>query len=250
MSHSLLLEKSDGFHPTREVGIRLGWDDEQILIWYIRQLAEDPGRLGERIDAPIGAFGYKIDVREDKRSPGAWESLNQVNSKRALTVVDPGHARAITLGNVIDKELPYQVYPAQLDGDHGKNYWLPMYFAAWAGKSMVLPDEDASALYQHADVKARTDTHVSGPPENKLNKVYEPSGIATKLRYGESYQFRIRLADMSGGGPELATHAAGRNARRRRRPAASSATSRPTRCASTACRTTPTRSSSPTPSSR
>ena len=204
VSNSLLLEQSDGFHPTQEVGIRLGWDDEQILIWYIRQLVEDPVvGAGERIDAPIGAFGYKVDVREDKQPPVPWQSLNQVNSKAALTVVDPVTHDAVTLGNVIAKELPYQVYPAQLDGDLGKNYWLPMYFAAWAGKSMVLPDEEASALYQHADVKTNMDTHVSGPPENKLNKVYEPSGITTKLRYGESYQFRIRLGDMSGGGPEL-----------------------------------------------
>jgi hypothetical protein len=42
VSQSLLLEQSDGFHPTHEAGIRLGWDDEQILIWYIRQLAEEP----------------------------------------------------------------------------------------------------------------------------------------------------------------------------------------------------------------
>ena len=66
-SQNLLEEKSDGFHPTGDAGIRLGWDDEQILIWYIRQLAEDASvGAGKRIDAPIGMFGYRIDVREDK----------------------------------------------------------------------------------------------------------------------------------------------------------------------------------------
>ena len=204
VSNSLLQEQSDGFHPTKEVGIRLGWDDEQILIWYIRQLAEDPSvGAGKRIDAPIGMFGYKIDVREDKPVPGPWDSLNQVKSKAPLTVVNPATLQVITLGHYTDKELPYQVYPAQLDGDLDKTYWLPMYFAAWAGKSMVLPDEDASAIYQHAKVEANPDINVKGPPENKLNKLYEPSGITTKLRYGTPYQFRIRLSDMSGGGPEL-----------------------------------------------
>jgi hypothetical protein len=204
VSNSLLQEQSDGFHPTKEVGIRLGWDDEQILIWYIRQLAEDPSvGTGKRIDAPIGMFGYKIDVREDKPVPGPWDSLNQVKSKAPLTVVNPATLQVITLGDYTDKELPYQVYPAQLDGDLDKTYWLPMYFAAWAGKSMVLPDEDASAIYQHAKVEANPDINVKGPPENKLNKLYEPSGSTTKLRYGTPYQFRIRLADMSGGGPEL-----------------------------------------------
>ena len=65
VSDNLLLEESDGFHPTKEVGIRLGWDDEQILIWYMRQLMEDSS-IGpkQRIDSPIGVFGYRIDVRE------------------------------------------------------------------------------------------------------------------------------------------------------------------------------------------
>jgi hypothetical protein len=205
VSNSLLLEQSDGFHPTRDVGIRLGWDDEQILIWYIRQLAEDPDvGAGKRIDAPLGTFGYKIDVREDAPVPGAWESLNQVTSRAALNVVDPATNNSISLGNFTDRELAYQVYPAQLDGDGSKSYWLPMYFAAWAGKSMVLPDETASLLYQHADVKTNPDINVSGAPANQLNKIYAASGLTTTLRYGTQYQFRIRLGDLSGGGPELA----------------------------------------------
>jgi hypothetical protein len=205
VSQSLLLEKSDGFHPTHEAGIRLGWDDEQILIWYIRQLAEESPNSKTRIDAPIGTFGYKIDVREDKAVPGGWNSLNQVSSKAALKVVDPVSHTAITLGNFTDKELPYQVYPAQLDGHGDKPFWLPMYFAAWAGKSMVLPDEEASEIYQHHKAGSRPEINVSGAPQNQLNKLYEPSGIATTLRYGKPYQFRIRLGDMSGGGPALAT---------------------------------------------
>ena len=203
VSQSLLLEQSDGFHPTHETGIRLGWDDEQILIWYIRQLAEDP-KSGTRIDAPIGMFGYKIDVREDTPAPGPWSSLNQVRSRAPLNVVNPATNTAITLGSFTDKELPYQVYPAQLDGYDDKPYWLPMYFAAWTGKSMVLPDEEASAIYQHGKAEPRPEINVKGPPQNKLNTLYEPSGIATSLRYGTPYEFRIRLGDMSGGGPGLA----------------------------------------------
>jgi len=203
VSQNLLVEKSDGFHPTHEAGIRLGWDDEQILIWYIRQLAEESNGSGTRIDAPIGTFGYKIDVREDKHAPGAWSSLNQVSSKAALKVFNSKTNTAITLGDFTDRELPYQVYPVQLDGDDGKPFWLPMYFAAWTGKSMVLPDGDASAIYQHGKAEPRPEINVKGPPQNKLNTLYEPSGIATPLRYGTPYQFRIRLGDMSGGGPGL-----------------------------------------------
>ena len=204
VSNSLLLEESDGFHPTKEVGIRLGWDDEQILIWYIRQLAEDAS-VGpmKRIDAPIGAFGYKIDVREKTLPPGPWQSLNRVSSKAPLTVVNPVTNEVITLGDLIDQELTYQVYPTQLDGDLAKNFWLPMYFAVWDGKSMVLPDDEAAAIYQNADVKANPAMNVTGAPANNLNKLYEPAAITATLRYGKFYQFRIRLGDMSGGGPEL-----------------------------------------------
>ncbi len=204
VSNSLLLEESDGFHPTKEVGIRLGWDDEQILIWYMRQLAEDAS-VGpmKRIDSPIGAFGYKIDVREKAAPAGRWQSLNQVSSKAPLSVVNPVTKEVITLGDFTDRELPYQVYPTQLDGDSTKNFWLPMYFAAWSGKSMVLPDDDAATIYQNTDVQANPATNVTGAPANNLNKTYNPAPITATLRYGKFYQFRIRLGDMSGGGPEV-----------------------------------------------
>lgn len=206
VSHNLLLEQSDGFHPTKEVGIRLGWDDEQILVWYIRQLAEEVAGSKKRIDSPIGAFGYKIDVREKATPPLPWESLNRVSSKAPLSVINPFTQDMISLGNFTDKELTYQVFPTQLDGDPTKPYWLPMYFATWGGKSMVLPDDDAAAIYQNEKAVTNTLTHVDGTSAsslNGLNKVYDPAPLATKLMYGKLYQFRIRLGDLSGGGPEV-----------------------------------------------
>ena len=196
ISHNLLLEESDGFHPIKEIGIRLGWDDEQLLIWYIRQLAEDVVGSQQRIDAPIGAFGYKIDVREKSSTltKTLWQSLNGVRAKAELTVVDPVTSEVISLGDFSDKELNYQVYPSQLDGDASKSFWLPMYFAAWSGKSMVLPDEEADEIYRNTKLLEN---------KNNLNKVYTPSLITTELRYGRTYQFRIRLGDMSGGGPHI-----------------------------------------------
>lgn len=193
VSQNLLLEQSDGFHPTQEAGIRLGWDDEQILIWYMRQLAEDPHiGPGKRIDSPLGVFGYRIDVR--KKGAAQWESLNGVKSKAPMVIQD------ISIGS-FDGELTYQVYPTQLDGDPGKNYWLPMYFAAWGGKSMVLPDDEGASVYQNQDVKANPATNVTGGPPSNLGKIYHPAPLATKLEYGNIYEFRVRLGDLSGGGP-------------------------------------------------
>ena len=196
VSQNLLLEESDGFHPTKDVGIRLGWDDEQILIWYMRQMMEDETiPSGGRIDSPIGVFGYRIDVK--KQGAAGWESLNKVKNKVPLTINGNDLAD-------FDDELLYQVFPSQLDGDKDKSYWLPMYFANWHGKSMVLPDEDAVSIYQNdqGDVQAESGTHITGPAQTGLAKMYKPEPITTALQYGNTYEFRVRLGDLTSGGPD------------------------------------------------
>ncbi|TAH49271.1 MAG: hypothetical protein EYC68_19285 [Chloroflexota bacterium] len=227
-SRNLLSEESDGAHPVKDAGVRLGWDDEQILIWYMRQLMIDPTvtSADKRLDAPLGVFGYAVDVRDTANAANAWDSLNGVNTKQNLAVANPP-AEPITFANAnTNLELPYQVYPLQLDGDKSKTYWLPMYFAQWNGHSMVLPDNDAAEIYQttNPNVKAdpettipvaqqdptdpeypnkKTGTSASGPAKNQLNQMYAAAPINTALRYGKQYEFRIRLQDLSGGGPAL-----------------------------------------------
>jgi len=70
---------------------------------------------------------------------------------------------------------------------------------------MVLPDEDAADIYQNtnANLQANSNTNVSGPAANNLNKIYNAGNINTKLVYGNIYEFRIRLTDTSGGGPTV-----------------------------------------------
>jgi hypothetical protein len=197
VSRNLLSETPEDGKPVKDAGIRLGWDDEQILIWYLRQLDSNP------VEAPLGVFGYAIDVRETAAPAKPWESLNEVASRAALAV------QQIALGD-FNGELPYQVYPMQLDGNIHGEYWLPMYFASWNGRSMILPDDDASEVYQTTgNVKADpvnsakdTGTGVSGPAKNQLNKTYSSGPIATALRYGKQYDFRVRMRDLSGGGAE------------------------------------------------
>jgi hypothetical protein len=221
-NRDLLVEDNDGSHPVKDVGIRLGWDDEQILIWYIRQMSQvqaDPSvRMNGRLDAPLGVFGYNIDVRETASPENPWESLNFVESKQLLTLSNSSSPAEdpVSLGT-FKGELPYQVYPMQLDGRKKLNYWLPMYFADWVGHSMVLPDPDAAAIYQTTNKDMKPDpvitesntgnnltgTGVSGPAENQLSRIYKPGTIATKLRYGNNYEFRIRMQDLSGGTPDL-----------------------------------------------
>ena len=165
-------------------------------IWYMRQMMEDETiPSGSRIDSPIGVFGYRIDVK--KEGAADWESLNKVKNKVPLTIN----------GNDIadfDDELLYQVFPSQLDGDKDKSYWLPMYFASWHGKSMVLPDDDAVSIYQNdqGDVQADGGTHITGPAQTGLAKMYKPEPITTALQYGTVYEFRVRLGDLTSGGPD------------------------------------------------
>jgi hypothetical protein len=190
VSHNLLKEEQDGFHPQKEMGIRLGWEDEQILIWYLRQLAIDETVGADRIDAPLGVNGFHIDVRLNKKSgviPAAWESLTAVQSNGSMSLED------IVIGPY-KGELPYQVYPTKLDSAGGTNYWLPIYFGNWNNASMVLPDHVASLLYANEQDKNKPVT---------ISDTYSPADTVTKLLYGKTYDFRVRMSDISGGGPEF-----------------------------------------------
>jgi len=183
-SQNLLVEKADGFHPQKEMGVRLGWDDEQLLIWYLRQLAVDANVPGNgRLDAPLGVSGFAIDVREFGAQN--WESLTAVTSNGDLTLED------ISLGN-FNGELPFQVYPTKLAG----NFWLPMYFANWNDHSMVLPDKRAAELYANDRDKNMPVT---------VTDAYSAPNYVTRLKYGEQFEFRVRLRDISGGGPSVTT---------------------------------------------
>lgn len=195
VSQNLLVEDPDGFAPLTDVGIRLGWDDEQILIWQNRQLKEDPtvppvpGKP-QRLDAPMGVFGYRIDARA--LNDLDWHTLVRVRSKAPLALGD------VPLGVPPDEpfegELGVEVHPQQIDGDQAAGqFWLPAYLAQWNGASLVLPDEDAAAIFktEQADGKAAN-----------LGKVYEPLGLdAIPLRYSRTYELRVRLMDPTGGGP-------------------------------------------------
>ena len=188
-SQNLLKEEHDGLPPQKDIGIRLGWEDEQILIWYLRQMANEAGKT-ERTDAPLCVMGYNIDVRlngNEDEDANPWESLNQVASKGEMML------EGINLGQYIG-ELPYQVYPTKINTNTEANYWLPIYFATWNNGSIVIPDDDASRIYKNE----LDDKHAV----NNTNP-YLPAANQTKLEYGKSYEFRVRLSDISGGGPAV-----------------------------------------------
>ncbi|MBB1284625.1 hypothetical protein HRH25_09595 [Flavisolibacter sp. BT320] len=188
VSQHILQEEQDGFHPQKEMGVRLGWEDEQILIWYLRQLAKDETVTGnERLDAPLGVVGFHVDVQDADNTGAGWESLTAVRSNGDMLLED------INIGG-FSGELPFQVYPTKLYSLTGDDYWLPMYFANWNDHSLVIPDKTAALLYQN-DKDNTLEKRVT------ISDTYTPVSNTIRLRYGKQYNFRVRMADISGGGP-------------------------------------------------
>jgi hypothetical protein len=160
--------------PIVDTGIQLGWDDEQLLIWTNRQIA-DP--TVETRNAPMGVMGYRIDVRE--AGGAGWTSLVRARAELSLGAVDLG---------TFEGELTVEVAPLQLDDEEDGEYWMPAFFTQWRGRSLVTADSVGLRLSGAADADAAD--------------LYEPIGAdAVQLRYGKTYEFRVRLADISGGGP-------------------------------------------------
>jgi hypothetical protein len=197
VSSNLLAESQDGFHPVKDAGIRLAWDDEQLLIWYYRQLTEnpsDPGS-GERVDAPLGVSGYRIDVKE---ADGKWSSLNTVKARNLDHAWEiKGADTKIIKGRQL--ELPYQVYPTQIDGEANSLFWLPMYYTNWIGRSLVLKNSDAIKIY-HQDLNNEKD-FAGKPKQVSPEQIYDEISPLVDLRYGNEYTFRVRMTDLTGGGP-------------------------------------------------
>jgi hypothetical protein len=197
VSANLLSEEPDGQHVQKDIGVRLGWDDEQILIWLNRQLLADPSTPGKRIEAPLGVFTYRVDVREE--GDPDWQSLVRTKSKAALKL----GGQTVAPKNV-EVETGVQVYPASVNGDPNAPLWLPSYFTQWYGPSLVLPDARAAeldatgALAKPGDY---SDTRIKANPTQKGNLYEAVLSDKAALKYGKHYEFRVRLGDLAGGGP-------------------------------------------------
>ncbi|MFD9548006.1 hypothetical protein ACFWBG_11530 [Nocardia salmonicida] len=163
--------------PQVETGLRIGWDDEQIVIWLNRQLTDDPrnGSPSAR-DTPMGVRGYRIDVRE-AGAASPWSSLVRMHGPITVGNLAIGH---------FDAEMAVELAPSQLQGKRDGDYWLPPYFTTWAGGSVIAYDELGFKL-----------SNASATP-----RILRPVGHHdVVLKYGKQYQFRVRLTDLTGGGP-------------------------------------------------
>lgn len=169
-------------------GIRLAWEDEQIAEWFNRQVNLDP--VGELIiDSPIGVSGYRVDVRR-AGDPG-WNSLVTVQSVADLKL------GPLSLGAFLG-EAVVEVSPAQLSPKQPGMFWFPSYFTTWRGSSLALSDSDLVNLHARADVQD------ANTPPNLLKHEKHFVAVddkAVPLRYGNTYEFRVRMSDLTRGGP-------------------------------------------------
>ena len=162
-------ETDDGTRPRTDHGVRLGWDDEQVATWLNRQI--DPAAATQ--DSPMGVLGYRVDAREAGAT--TWNSLVLGHTEVTVGGIDLGK---------YDGEFRVEVAPNKLMADVTDTFWIPSYYTSWTGTSLVALDKNEEKL-----------RGIDGPA---LLEGVDP-GI--DLRYGRSYEFRVRLVDHTGGGP-------------------------------------------------
>lgn len=205
-----ILETKEGPSPLMDTGIRLGWDDEQILTWLSRSFADThsgampPGT--QKAHSKFAVNRYRIDVAEiskhtfdsddintiENKTKGKWRSQVAITSKETLNLTAD-----ISLGNY-EGETGVQVSPAR-SNDKERQLWLPAFFAFWNGASLAIPDpvpEEINNLSKYKD-----DAVIKKPDKNAPALYKQTSGTEVELKYGKHYAFRVRLSDISGGGP-------------------------------------------------
>lgn len=169
--------------PIKDDGVRLGWDDESIVMRLDRGISENAPDGAPLPEAPTGAAGYRIDVRA--QGDATWASLSRVE------------AAGLAIGDALlppfDTELMTEVHPSNI----GSQFWVPPYYTRWRGGSLVA----------ETDAERR----ITGDDDTTPQPHMPVEDAIPSLRYGRSYEFRVRMVDATGGGPaasEAAFHPA------------------------------------------
>ena len=190
---------ASGLGPAAEAGIQLAWDDEQVTIWLNRQV----GLLHDRAtrattlsqpESPLGVAGYRVDVSPSGQN--AWQSLCAVSG--SLTF--PGGATVTLPANAELMVTPSPIRPAAGGSTpNSATPWLPLYFTAWRGVSLVADDPTISQLNPPDKAQPSGNSGNTPLPTTALR----PANLPPPPLYGKSYDFRVRLVDLTGGGPAV-----------------------------------------------
>jgi hypothetical protein len=186
----------DQIAPGTDAGIQLGWDDEQVTIWLNSQIdllryRLDPSNPAQA-EAPLGVQGYRIDVR--LKGTTTWSSLCVVDGTLPFNSSSDSAPASTSIDGSELWLAPAPIRPATNDNlTNDQAAWLPLYFAQWAGSSLVLPDPVVKLLAFAASHK-----HKPLPAPKLPNPNADLSAVPTLL-YGNYYDFRVRLVDLTGG---------------------------------------------------
>ena len=183
-------------HAAVDAGVQIGWDDEQVLAWHNRQLAISAAASAGAtppVEAPLGVFGYRIDVR----TPAAGETGAQRDLGWQSLMLADGTVPPELAGRVAEFSGELAIEPtASTASPTDRTFWLPLYFAQWRGLPLGTRDDTPHLLAGGSAAKAAGSTQLA--PSRYTGKGAPP------LLYGTTYEFRTRLCDLSGGGPEVA----------------------------------------------
>jgi len=203
-----ILETKEGPAPLMDTGIRLGWDDEQVLTWMSRSFADTqvPQAL-QKAHSKLAVSRYRIDVatisQEAYDSDDISVTINETNgnwkSQVAIDSLDDLSLGDIDLGTY-QGESGVQVSPARSNGQENR-LWLPAFFSFWNGGSLAVPDpipDEINGITNYKAAESAKDADKNAPVLYK-----QSPGTEMDLKYGKHYAFRVRLADISGGGPDV-----------------------------------------------
>jgi len=176
---------TDYIVPGTDAGIQIGWDDIQVTTWINRQIQIAQAIAGGTAtqELPFTVLGYRVDVRQASTDP--WASLCAASGTL--------NAASVFSTSFTALDLAVEPTPVQNAGA-GQQYWLPRYFAQWRGRTLVVNDKYGYTFSGGQPTPSPvTDSDFTGTLTESL------SGV--NLLYGENYEFRTRLADLTGGGP-------------------------------------------------
>ena len=172
--------------PGSDLGIEIGWDDQQVAQWQNDQLnllqARTGGTLAAATQMPLGVQGYRVDVADiTPLTSGGPFQTPVFQSLCNITTALPAALGTYT------GDLSLEPVATQPNSGAGADAWLPRYFATWRGGSLCEPDPTPNAL--------------TNPRAAPVTPRRTAVGLTTLLSYGHTYAFRVRLGDLSGGGP-------------------------------------------------
>src|SRR5437762_2921456 len=186
--------ETDGIAPGAEAGVQIGWDDEQVTTWLNRQIDLLRDRVGGTTNAPespLGVQGYRVDVQS--KGDLNWHTLCNVNGSLPFSGNTSDGSGSTPSGELWVAPAPIRPVPANWTDPNLEPAWLPLYFAQWRGSSLVVHDDTISKITP------------GGVPMPSSILSADLSGVPI-LRYGNDYQFRVRLVDLTGGGPAAGQH--------------------------------------------